>query len=787
MFRSRHETALLSLLLTTISAAPVARAQQPDPPPSLPPVQQDVPAIYLLEVSVNHWPLGLVGRFVMDQGRLRVPAEQFDGLGFVLDPTLAAQIQGERWIWLDQIAGLSWTTDEHAQTIDFTASPRLLKTTELRVSPGIERIQARADWGAMLAWDAFGQWSPSADDPLFSRNFSVNLDARLFSPRFTAVSGGVVYGAPDEDARFVRLETRVDFDDPEHSRRLRLGDSFTVGPSWFRTLRFGGVQLRRDFGLRPDLVTTPVPTLAQEVSVPSTVDVFVNGVQRYSNAVSPGPLLLSDLPVVTGANTIRAVITERSGRRIEVDLPFYAGNSLLAKGTTDYSVAAGFPRENYNAASNDYGPFFVSGSGAWAASDTVTLRGFASGSRGYWGGGLGATTAVGRFLVFDGAVLGSRAGGEDGFAIYAAVSRVTGNLNASAAYVRSYDYVDLPGWFGYSIYRERLTGSLGYNLGRLGQVNIVYARELAENRTLTSVVSGTYGVDLGNRRRIRLSASAYADTGTGAWGALFSLTMPLGQSVQGFAQQSWRDGRPESEIQFQGQQFDSRLDWQFYAAADQEDNSAISADASWHGARAELFARATRLNGSTGLQAEIAQSLVLMGGQAFLTSRIDDGFTVVDTAGTQGVRVALENRPVGRTSRSGRLLVTDLQSWLPNAISLDATDLPIDAALADSSRLVAPRAGAGLVTRFEVTRARSAIIVLNTPDGATPPAGASVRLVGQDFEAPLGFGGEIYVRGLTLGENRLEVRWRGGGCSARFTVADAESALPRMGPYPCVP
>jgi len=786
MFRSRHETVLLSILLTTMAAASAARAQQPDPPPPVPLAHEDAPAIYLLDVSVNHWSLGLVARFVMDEGRLRIPAEQFDGLGFVLDPNMATAIQGERWIWLDQVAGLSWTTDEHAQTIDFTAPPRLLKTTELSVSPGIQRIEARADWGAMLAWDVFGQWSPRQDDPLFARNVSVNLDARVFSPLFTASSQGVIYGGPQQDTQFVRLESRIDFDDPEHSRRLRLGDSFTVGPSWSRTLRFGGVQWGRDFGLRPDLITSPVPTLTQDVSVPSTVDVFVNGVQRYSNAVTPGPLLLSDLPVVTGSNAIRAVITERSGRRIEVDLPFYASNGLLAKGMTDYSLAAGFPRDNYNVTSNDYGPFFTSGSGAYAVSDAVTLRGFASGSRGYWGGGIGATTAMGGLLVLDGALLASRAAGEDGFAYYVAASRMTGRLNASATYIRNYGYVDLPGWFGYSVSRERATGSLGYNFGAFGQVNLVYARELTENSNLTSVVSGTYGVNIGNRHRFRLSASAYTDTATGAWGALLSLTIPLGQNAQGFAQQGWRDGRPDGEVQMQGQHFDNRLDWQFQAAADDDHNASLSADATWHGARAELFARAVRFDDSTGVQAEIAQSLVLMDGQAFLAGRIDDGFTVVDT-GSQGIRVALENRPVGRTNGSGRLLVTDLQSWLPNAISLDATDLPIDAALADNTRLVAPRGAAGVVTRFEVSRARSAIVVLASPDGSAPPAGASVRLAGQDFEAPLGYGGEIYVRGLTLGENRLDILWRDGGCTARFTVVETESALPRIGPYTCVP
>ncbi|NBW07401.1 MAG: fimbrial biogenesis outer membrane usher protein [Caulobacteraceae bacterium] len=785
MSRSPHERALLSLLLTTVAlgapaSATPSRAQQPEP------TQAGPGSTYLFDVSLNHWPLGLVARFVTENGRLRIPAEQFDGLGFVPDLRPAVPIGNERWIWLDGIPGLSWTIDQSAQTIDLIAEPRLLKTTELRVSPGIAPVEARADWGAMLAWDAFSQWSPREDDPLFGRSLSVNLDARLFSPRFTAFNSGVVYGSPDEDARFVRLETHVDFDDPAHSRRLRLGDSFTGGPTWSRTVRFGGLQWGSDFSLRPDIITSPVPTLTQEVSVPSTIDVFVNGVRRYSNAVVPGPVRLSDLPIVSGSNAIHAVITDRSGRRTEVTLPFYAGADLLAKGGHEFSLEAGFPRQNYNVFSNDYDAFFASGSGAYAISDTVTLRGYAAASEGYWGGSLGAAVALGRVMTVEGALMAGQAGGENGMAYYVGASRQTSRFNASATYVYNYGFTDLADWFGYTPLLERATASVGYNFGDWGQANLIYARQRTGTQALSSVVSATWGGDLGRRRLARLSASAYADTETRAWGAMLSLTIPLGQNAQGFAQQSWRDGAPESEVQLQGQRFDNRLTWQFAAASGQDGAASVDANANWSGARAELFARATRLDESTGFQGSIAQSLVLMAGQVFLAGRIDDGFAVVDTAGTPGVRVALENRPVGRTGRSGRLLVPDLQSWLPNALSLDATDLPIDAALADSTQRVAPRSGAGLVANFMVTRARSAVVVLVTPDGAPPPAGAVVRLAGQDFEAPMGFGGEIYVRGLTVGENRLEVRWRDGGCDARFTVPETQSAQPRMGPYPCV-
>ncbi len=323
-------------------------------------------------------------------------------------------------------------------------------------------------------------------------------------------------------------------------------------------------------------------------------------------------------------------------------------------------------------------------------------------------------------------------------------------------------------------------------MGGLGQVNLVYARQRTVNRAVTNIVSGTYGIDVGRRRNTRLSASGFVDTRAGNWGATLSISMLLGANVQGYAQQGWRNGAPGGEIQIQGAALEDRLDWQVNAGAAKGVGHLVDAYTNWDGARAELFARATKVNGSAGFQAAIAQSLVAMDGRLFLTGRVDDAFTVVD-AGLPDIRVALENRTIGRTGPSGKLLVSDLQSYLPNAISIDPLDLPIDAAAADTSQLVAPRGGAGMVTRFNVARARAAIVVLRRSDGTPPPAGATVLLEGSTFEAPLGFDGEIYVRGLKAGENRLQVNWREGRCTAWFDAPAEAGGLPRLGPFPCAP
>src|SRR5688572_26370466 len=390
------------------------------------------PTTYLLSVSVNGWPLQLIARFVEDGSRLRLPADEFDGLGFVVDEALVTMIGDGRWIYLDEVPGLTWTIDQREQAIDLTAPFELLKVNRIEISPPQPKVDARADWGAMLAWDTYGQWAFRDDDPLFSRQLATTLDMRIFSPWAVVGSTATVIVGEDIEPRATRLETVADFDNPEKSWRVRLGDSYTGGPVWVRPVRFGGAQWTRDFGLRPDIITTPIASIGQDVEVPSTIDVFVNGVQRYSKAVGPGRVLLDDLPVTTGTNAISAVITDTSGRRIEVFLPFYATTGRLAKGVSDFSFEAGFPREDFGIASNHYGPGFASGSVSYGLTDQLTVRGYLTGTDGYRGLGAGATVGVGNLAEIDGAVLYSRRGERSGWAFYTGLSRSSHLLTLSA-------------------------------------------------------------------------------------------------------------------------------------------------------------------------------------------------------------------------------------------------------------------------------------------------------------------------------------------------------------------
>ena len=271
-------------------------------------------SIRLYEVSIDGWPKGLVARFYEEDGRLSLPASQWEGLGFKADPALAVTVAGEARVYLDRVPGLTFKVDPRKQAIDITVPFDRLEPGRIAVAPGPPYVKSSADWGAMLAYDAFLEWGADPHAPIFGRQVSTNLDARLFGPAFSFRSTSYLTVPAEGRTRYVRLDTTLDFDDPDRSLRLRLGDSMTVEMPGAQTLRFGGIQWGTETSLRPDIITTPMPVLRQDLSLPSTVDVFVDGVQRYSRGLDPGAFRISDLPLAAGQNRVQVMVADPSGR-----------------------------------------------------------------------------------------------------------------------------------------------------------------------------------------------------------------------------------------------------------------------------------------------------------------------------------------------------------------------------------------------------------------------------------------------------------------------------------------
>src|SRR5262249_22938347 len=115
---------------------------------------------------------------------------------------------------------------------------------------------------------------------------------------------------------------------------------------------------------------------------------------------------------------------------------------------------------------------------------------------------------------------------------------------------------------------------------------------------------------------------------------------------------------------------------------------------------------------------EIEGAVAMMDGGVFFANRIDDAFAVVN-AKAPNVDVYYENRPVGRTNSRGQLLVPRLRSYEDNKLSIDPTNLPLDARIPRTRASVKPSDRSGVVVDFGVeTDIPSTLFILRDAKGA---------------------------------------------------------------------
>jgi outer membrane usher protein len=122
------------------------------------------------------------------------------------------------------------------------------------------------------------------------------------------------------------------FTHEDDATQITVGDVISDSLSWSNSVRVGGISYGRDFSLRPDLVTWPIPSFSGEAAVPTSVDVFINGYRAGSRQLEPGPFTLTNLPYINGAGNAVLVTTDALGRQVSTTMPFYVASDLLNEG-----------------------------------------------------------------------------------------------------------------------------------------------------------------------------------------------------------------------------------------------------------------------------------------------------------------------------------------------------------------------------------------------------------------------------------------------------------------------
>ncbi|HHN73516.1 MAG TPA: fimbrial biogenesis outer membrane usher protein, partial [Thermopetrobacter sp.] len=777
-----------------------------DLPPPDPSVIEQPGAPYHLEVYINGHGTRLIAEFFrLADGSWAARAGELREIGLRVPPERA---DGE----LVRLAELGVTAryEEATQRLFLEAGDeaRTARIYDLGGGRGRERAEvARPGTGLVLNYNLTAaargrrRLVPNALD-----GAALNLDGWIYSPLGTISGSGFV--RTDDvlgggNGRFVRLDTTWSYTDRERAVTWQAGDLITSGPAWARAIRLGGGRVSRNFRVRPDIITTPLPTLSGSAAVPTTVDVYLNNVKVFSQEVDPGPFAISNIPVIGSSGEARLVMRDASGREIVTAQRFYVAPQLLRAGLLEFSAAAGLARRRYGLASFDYdGEPVASASARYGVSDRLTVHGHAEVARHLLLGGGGVSSVLfDRVLVeAAGAVSHSRLG--TGYLLRGAVQTRIAGLTLSASVMRTFrEYADLATVTaetapGINLAGAVLTGSrmpraldtvtAGYAFADLGaSISAAYVHTRPFAGASTHNLSLNYSQRL--FRDISLYASAMIDLKKPKSPALFvGVTIPLGGSRGNVSTGLSRDGegRRRATVSYDRnlEQKDGSVGWR--ARGTYGDLKSLQAALAWRTSKATLRASAMRVEDDTQLEASADGALVVADGSIFASNRIHDSFAIVNT-GVPGVTVRYENRPIGRTGGDGRLLIPTLRTFERNKISIDPDDLPVDASIPRTKDFVVPPQRSGVVVDFGIHQASdTALVSLVDAAGRPLPVGAEVRLPGRGEPFLVGYDGQTFLEGLRA-SNTVEVRWDEGACTASFDFTPKPGEQVFIGPVTC--
>jgi len=740
------------------------RAQTPPPQDEL-----------YLEVTLNDEATGLILRFTQGKTGLRSSVQNLRELG--LDPALFG-VAGADEFDLDTVKGLSYRYDAAAQSIALRVSDELRTPLALEARNTRKAGPATVTPGIVLNYDDYMQLGKDGRLALFHELRYFNADG-VFS------STGVV-NLDHQQRQYLRYDSTWTHSDPDTLRSWLAGDYISGALTWTRSVRMGGLQWRKSFDLRPDLLTYPVATLNGSAVVPSAVSLYVNGVRQVDTTVPGGPFIINQVAGISGAGLATLVTHDATGRAISTTLPLYVDTRLLAPGLDDYSLEVGALRHGYGSDSFGYehSPA-ASASLRRGVSDSLTLEAHGEAGVGVANGGAGGLLRLGQAGVVSGSLAGS-AGRGNGGQLSVGYQYLSGRFSLDTQSTRaSARYGDLGSIQGAPVTSASDRVSVTRSLFAGQSISLSYVGYRAPDVAPARVASLNYTATLPGG--VSANLSAFRDLHQHqVSGVFFSLSMAFG-AVSATASSGHQDGvRSRTVTLSRAPDFGGGVGWALQSGT-QGATALRQAQLQYLGRDGLATVQSTSNGSSRTTAVDLNGALLLMDGSLQPARQVGAGFALVSTEGVAGVPVLQENREIGKTDGSGHFLVPNLNPYLSNEVSIDTAGLPVDARIAANRLTVVPARLSGVLALFKVEHYTAASVVLDDAAGKPLAVGTAVLHVESGASAIIGYDGMTFIDHLQP-LNHLRIGSGAGQCTVEFAYqSHADGGLPVIGPLVCQP
>lgn len=675
--------------------------------------------------------------------------------------------------------GIEYTVDEEDLALHLAVAPELFATRVIdlrRRAP--ENIEYSNDASVYLNYA-----------PRVTNNRAIDIFLELGAAAGPASFYSGVWGLWDHGFR--RGLTNFTYDDRSSLNRIVVGDSFvTTGPLGGGAY-LGGLTLMRSFELDPYLIRTPSFDFVDTASTPSTLEVYVNDTLVRRESVAPGTFKLEHLNAPAGAGATRYVIRDAFGYEKQISSEYYLSQGLLAQGLSDYTFSVGIRRDRVGLESFDYRePGFLLRHRVGVTKQlTLGFRGEAAESLLSGGSGLTFGTLLGQF---DFALSASSANQESGYAgllAHTYYSRKAGISTTLRIASDRYATISTSPTDDRDILQGAVSGSLALmrNLTASLQHSVAKSRDygLSQRTSLRSSLRLT--------RELSLSVTAnhwITEQSPRRLEAFVGLSWAAGNAVHASATAHVATDGSEALVDVHkplptGEGYGFRAS---AAAGNVERAHVLVQTQDSHG---RYQASYDNVGGEHHTVLEASGSIVAVGGGGVFFSRpIGKSFAVLDVPEAANVRGYLENREVGRTNSSGKLLIPDLLPYYGNRVSIADSDLPADVGIDRTERIIAPPFRGGAVVRYEARTHRyfRGKVVMTRNDERIVPAYGEIALEnGKSSDRfPLGRQGELELEGLSQGKYAFVVEHQGSLCRGSLEIPQTDTLISDLGQVRCV-